>query len=250
MIKIFLIFFVLLSNGLESTCQVLTQSKSFDKNVYRVYSWNYSDRYHSSSIDLILFTDNTFKYYEFFPLNHADSSNGTYVIKKDKLILNSHLQEGSIPVHITYVDTPLTNIGISKLFFPTNKKGERIQSVYYYINYDTSFNGLYDPLLMANKPAPPIIYSIKLKCYHNSFSTAWIKISDTSRFIRVELDTDLNFDDYKEKHFKNKVLTLKGDKLFGISLTMLRTTSVLRNRGLTEGTSATEHYSASVTGRQ
>jgi hypothetical protein len=209
------LFLLLTVFWISAIAQNLTKIKATQKDtsIFATYTWEMHDKYHGAQIDLILYKNKTFKYNSYFPHGRYDSSEGNFRISKGKLILNSYLQKDSIPVEIKYVDTPLTTLTTSRLYYPKNNKGEMIGMAYYNLNYDTSFEKTYVPLISRDSLVPKSITALKVSFNYNSFSTPWIPIQATDKNIEVIIKTDHNFDYYKELVFKNKKYTIKGKKL-------------------------------------
>jgi len=68
-------------------------------------------------------------------------------------------------------------------------------------------------MLASVKPLLPKITSIKVKSYNNAFSSEWIPITNADKNIQVILETELNFDNFKELQFENKIYFIKKNKL-------------------------------------
>jgi hypothetical protein len=209
------LFLLLTVFWISAIAQNLTKIKTIQKDtsIFGKYTWEMHDKYHGAQIDLVLYKNKTFKYNSYFPLGRYDSSEGNFRISKGKLILNSYLQKDSIPVEIKYVDTPLTTLTNTRLFYPKNNKGETIGIIFYNFNYDTSFDNIYIPLISSDSLVPKSITALKVNFNYNSFSTPWIPIQPTDKNIEVIIKTDHNFDSYKELVFKNKKYVIKDKKL-------------------------------------
>ena len=211
--------FALLLLGVTTHGQVWKKqiTKKTTDSVLMTYSWESRNDVHSAYGEITLLKNGRFKYFSQRPLELNQYCEGYYILDGNKLILNSDLQNDNIPVNIEYVDAqPLTSL-LNRLDFPINNKGEVLYSGYYFLNYDTTSKGWFDPAYPLNRHWLDSVKSIKVLFNEADFSSRWIPVERSDKLIRVKVLTDKNFTTYKPIVFKDRTFEIQNETLSDIS---------------------------------
>lgn len=182
-------------------------------SLFAVYSWEVHDKVHGAGEQITLTKKGRFKYTGYWPLNSKKFSEGYYSIDDNIITLNSDLQFDNVKANIAYFDTTAKDPLYSRLSFPKNNKGESIFKSFYYINYDTTSKGIFDPEFLIHLNLTHSIKSIKVRFWNADFGSSWIPIQQNGKFISVKINTDENFDSYKPKVLKNWKLKIYKNRL-------------------------------------
>jgi hypothetical protein len=204
------IFILVCCTPLYLSAQILRKENVVvpEKGVAARYSWSVYDRYHGATVILTLYTNGRYKYYESFPLGTIDSSKGIYSILKNKLILNSDFQKDGVKIKLRYVDT-LNQAPIEISPYPVNLNNEACYNCSYLLNKDST---PYFPIDILNGQRLPVISYLKVNFYGNDFSSEWVPVENPGKLFQVILQTDINFDEYRNKVMKNYIYRMRKGK--------------------------------------
>ena len=198
-------FLLLISNLTYSQIWSKISACLVDSDTLAIYRWDDKNRYHLAYGELVLLKSNRFIYNSAKPFNDQEYTEGFYIFAKDTLILNSDFQDGNLKVRIDYTNTPKDINTSRRLSFAYNSNGIKLSTAKYFLNYDTSKNGIYYADFPLNSYRPDFlnnISSLKLEVIPG-ISSAWIPILNNKMFINVTVLSDKNFDKYKPKVITN-----------------------------------------------
>jgi hypothetical protein len=214
---LFLLCFSVLSlSSLSGQEWIKERSVKKNDSIFAIYSWRIDLKVHSGYGKIILKKGGRF-FYSSELLGAKDYSEGRYRIKENLLTLTSDLQFDNIKFEIKYIDTTIIDSSYSRLTFPQNLKGETMYCGYYYLNWDTSWNGLYLPGFLRDPRKLDSLKSIKVGFDPNNFGTKFVTVEKSNRFIKVVILTEKNFDNYSPLVFSNWRFRILKNKLIEIS---------------------------------
>lgn len=189
--------------------EVITSDQNSD--TVSIYRWETHDDYHSSFGEIILLSSGRFTYNSERPLNYHERSEGIYIFKQDTLILNSDFQNNSLPIKVHYSDTETQD---RRLSFMNNLNNIALRKARYYLNGDTSINGIYYadfPLDAYPKDFLTNIKTLKVEV-SPGIASQWVPIETNKKFIKVIVLSEKDFNEYQPKVLSNYKLlkTAKG----------------------------------------
>jgi len=186
-------------------------------SVFAIYSWEMHDNNHSAAGEIVLMKTGRFKYTSHRPMGYQEYSDGKYTIKKDRLTLISDLQSTNIKIAVTYIDTSIADTLYTRLYAPTNNKGDYISNAYYFLNHDTTNIGWFDPAYPLNRHYLNSITSLKVVFDGTDFGSDWIPITRSDKFIRVTVLTDKNYSKYRPRVFASWKFNMTKSKIIELS---------------------------------
>lgn len=209
--KYFFISFLFITQMCHSQDFILTKltNEEVNKNIQYHYQWESKDD-HVAIVDLFLLKNHRFEYSIASNVNNA-SSTGVWNSSGRTVTLNSDLQEGTLPIKVSYRQRDSSDLTIKKIDFIRDLRNTPLSFVFVYINNKSI--KCYDGDLLCNIDDYKQIDSIKVGLDYNGLSSKWVSIKPNDGLIQITIQTKLNVEKYiilrKKKYqlYKDKLKT-------------------------------------------